>query len=53
MEDENEDEEKPMRFDVVGKVLSSKKVSVITRFWTNPEVGRKRDGLRGLHVEDL
>jgi hypothetical protein len=29
MEDEKEDEEKPMRFDVVGKVLSSKKVSYL------------------------
>jgi hypothetical protein len=26
---------------------------VITRFWSNPEVGRKRDGLGRLHVEDL
>jgi hypothetical protein len=28
-------------------------VFVITRFWSNQEVGRKRDGLGRLHVEDL
>jgi hypothetical protein len=26
---------------------------VITRFWPNQEMGRKRDGLGRLHVEDL
>jgi hypothetical protein len=42
------------KYNDFGKIISKTRgACVITRFWTNPEVGRKRDGLRGPHVEDL
>jgi hypothetical protein len=43
--------EKQSGFGII--IAKTRGACVITRFWTNPEVGRKRDGLGRLHVEDL
>ena len=43
--------EKQSGFEII--IAKTRGACVITRFWSNQEMGRKGNGLRRLHVEDL